>query len=135
MENDPNDAYLIRRALSKMTNCGESMLCRNPSEAKALLKGAGIYSNREVYPIPDVIITDMRMGHETGMELVDWLREQEPPLRDTPIIIMSGSCSELQFDAASKSSANAVYRKPTRIEELQQLLKAIGDEFCKKSEE
>lgn len=109
------------------------MICRNPSEAKSLLKGAGMYANREMYPLPDLIITDMRMGDESGMELVEWVRQQESPLREVPIVILSGSCTPLQFEAAQTVGANAVHRKPTRLEELQGLLNAIAEEFCKSS--
>src|SRR5688500_5228761 len=84
VENDPNDAFLITRALMKSEACGASTVCRNPSEAKDYLRGAGMYSNREAYPQPNVILTDLRMGNETGLELVEWVRKQEPPLRDTP---------------------------------------------------
>lgn len=80
--------------------------------------------------MPDVIITDMRVGDESGMELVEWVRHQQPPLKDIPIIILSGSCSALQFDAASKVGANAVHRKPTRLEDLQELLASIAREYC-----
>lgn len=89
-----------------------------------------MYANREFYPMPDVIITDLRMGDESGMELVEWVRQQQPPLRDTPVIILSGSCTPLQLDAASKVGANAVHRKPTRLEDLEQLLNSIASEFC-----
>lgn len=131
VENDPNDAFLITRALKASPAHGASTVCRNPSEAKDYLRGAGMYSNREVYPLPDVILTDLRMGDESGMELVEWIREQAPPLRDIPIIILTGSASALQFDAAEKVGANRVCRKPTRLEDLQTLLRAIADEYCK----
>ena len=90
-----------------------------------------MYVNRELYPLPELVITDMRMGDETGLELVEWIWNQEPPGRDIPIIILSGSCSPLQFDAAQGVGANAVHRKPTRMEDLQELLNAIAQEFCK----
>jgi hypothetical protein len=49
VENDPNDAFLIRRALGASERCGLAFICRNPSEARSLLKGAGIYENRDSY--------------------------------------------------------------------------------------
>src|SRR4051794_6700956 len=75
VENDQNDAFLIRRALAS-SRCGHASLCRNPSEAKAYLKGAGMYADRSKYPFPDVILTDLRMDDETGVELVEWVRQQ-----------------------------------------------------------
>src|SRR5207253_5692363 len=99
-------------------------------DAKSCLRGAGMYSDRKRYPLPEVVITDLRMGTESGIELVEWIREQEPPIKEIPVIILTGSASELQFDAAEKVGAQRVYRKPTKLEDLQQLLSSIAAEFC-----
>ena len=47
------------------------------------------------------------MEDESGIELVEWIRQQEPPLRDTTILILTGSATPLQFDAAQKVGALA----------------------------
>jgi CheY-like chemotaxis protein len=129
VENDPNDAFLIHRALA-MAKCGASFVCRNPSEAKSYLRGAGMYADRRQFPFPGVLLTDLRMGAESGIELVAWIREQEPPIRDLKVIILTGSASELQWDAAMKVGAQQVHRKPTRLEDLQDLMTNIATEFC-----
>jgi CheY-like chemotaxis protein len=134
VENDPNDAFLIRRALSS-GKCGNPVLCRNASEAKSYLKGAGMYQNRDKFPIPDLILTDLRMDDESGIELVEWIRQQQPPLRDIKILILTGSATPLQFDAATKVGAQGVHRKPPRIEDLQKLLEGIAAQFCAPDEQ
>ena len=92
-----------------------------------------MYANRSRFPFPDVILTDLRMEDESGIELVEWIRQQEPPLRDITILILTGSATPLQFDAAQKVGAQGVHRKPSRLEDLQELLANIAREFCKKS--
>ena len=82
--------------------------------------------------MPDVILSDLRMEDESGIELVEWIREQEPPLRDTTVLILTGSATPLQFDAAQKVGAQGVHRKPSRLEDLQELLASIAAEFCHK---
>jgi CheY-like chemotaxis protein len=133
VENDPNDAFLIKRALAQ-SECGQSFVCRNPSEAKSYLRGAGMYGNRAVYPMPQVVITDLRMGGESGIELAEWIRKQSPPISGLTIVILTGSASELQWDAALKVGAQRLYRKPTRLEDLEKLLADIATEFCLKSD-
>jgi len=130
VENDANDAFLIKRALLNTGHCGTSVVCRNPGEARAYLLGAGMYADRERYPLPDVIISDLKMGEESGVELVEWIRQQEPPLGQTTVIILTGSASPLQFDAAERVGAQRVYRKPNRLEDLEKLLASIASEFC-----
>jgi CheY-like chemotaxis protein len=132
VENDANDAFLIHRALQETPNCGTSVVCRNPGEAKAYLLGAGLYRDRHRYPFPDVVITDINMGGESGIELVDWVRKQAGPLKDIKVVILTGSASQLQFDAAEKVGAQGVYRKPNRLEDLQEMLLSIAQQFCPK---
>lgn len=132
VEDDPNDAFLIKRALGSGP-CGHVSLCRNPSEAKAYLKGAGMYSDRKKYPWADVVITDLDLGDETGINLVEWIRQQEPPLRDTPVLILTGRATSTQWEAAQKVGAQKVYRKPSRLEEMEELLRTIVAEYCGES--
>jgi CheY-like chemotaxis protein len=131
VENDPNDAFLIARALTSIPFCRGATVCRNPSEAKAYLLGAGMYANRTAYPMPSVVITDLRMGDESGIELVEWMRDQENPIRDLAVVILSGSASPSQMDAASKVGAQRVLSKPGKLEELRLVLQAIANEYCK----
>jgi CheY-like chemotaxis protein len=89
-----------------------------------------MYADRKRYPFPQVVLTDLRMGMESGIELVAWMRQQPPPIKDTTAIILTGSASELQWDAATKVGAQRVHRKPTRLEDLEELLSNIAAEFC-----
>lgn len=130
VENDPNDAFLIRRALSASPNYQASFLCRNPSEAKAYLTGAGMYSDRQRYPLPSVVITDLRMETEFGTDLVAWIREQASPIRALKVVILTGSASEVQWEAAQRAGAEKLFRKPGRLEDLQTLVIQIANEFC-----
>ena len=70
------------------------------------------------------------MEGESGLELIEWIREQAHPLGEIPIILLSGSCTPLQLDAAGKVGANKVYRKPVQLRELEELLGNIAKEFC-----
>ena len=92
-----------------------------------------MYDNRSKYPIPDVVLTDLRMEDESGIELVEWIRQQEPPSRDITVLILTGSATPLQFDAAQKVGAQGVHRKPSRLEDLHELLVSIANEFCRKT--
>jgi CheY-like chemotaxis protein len=129
VEDDPNDAFLIHRALTT-AKCGASFVCRNPSETKSFLLGVGMYADRQRFPLPKVVLTDLRIGAESGLELVAWIRKQESPLRETKIVILTDSPSQLQWDAAINEGAQRVYQKPNRLADLQAILVAIAAEFC-----
>lgn len=130
VENDPNDAFLIGRALQTTARCGRYFVCRNVSEAKAFLQGAGMYSDRTKYPMQSVVLSDLGLGEDSDIEFVEWIRKQKSPIKDVCVIILTGSATPLQFDAAERIGAQKVFRKPTRLEDLQKLLIKIADEFC-----
>lgn len=67
VEDNPNDAFLIKRALQ--SNGCAAFICRNPGEAQSYLLGAGMYEDRVRYPMPDLILTDLRMGAVSGLIL------------------------------------------------------------------
>lgn len=90
-----------------------------------------MYADRATYPLPDVIMTDLRMGAESGITLVEWVRGQVAPVRDTPMIILTGSAPPPEFEAAERAGAQRVYRKPTKFEDLRMLIEEIAVQYCR----
>jgi CheY-like chemotaxis protein len=130
VENDLNDALLIQRAFKKISDCGTLSLCRNTSEARAYLQGAGMYLNREQFPFPDVIVSDFRMPGGTGVELVQWIREQ-PALADLPVVILTGSASPTEMEGAAAAGATHVLRKPLDLDNLIHMLQGVATSVLK----
>jgi DNA-binding NarL/FixJ family response regulator len=77
-----------------------------------------------------VIITDLNLGAESGIEFVEWIRKQPAPINGSKIVILSGSASPLQFDAAEQVGADKVHHKPVKLEDLQLLIDTIANEYC-----
>src|SRR5947207_7024957 len=75
LEDDANDAFLIRRAFTNAA-C-RTFVCRNTSEARAYLVGARTYADRERFPFPDIFVTDLRLDEESGVSFLTWLRSKE----------------------------------------------------------
>src|SRR5688500_14213048 len=119
IEDDADDAAFIRRAFSPMRDCS-AFVCRNSSEAKAYLQGAGLYKDRQKYPVADAIIGDLRLGEESGVEFVAWLKAGE--LKHLPVAILTGFDAPMEMAAAQKLGAVMSLRKPKTTEELGLLL-------------
>lgn len=127
LEDDANDALLIRRAFTNAA-C-HAFVCRNTSEARAYLVGAGMYGERERFPFPDIFMTDLRLGDESGLQFLEWLRNKEE-LRDLPVIILSGSATQKDIAAAKSLGVLRVWQKPNDPAVLQQMIQKVADEFC-----
>src|SRR5881392_1765818 len=112
VEDDADDAVLIRKAFNAMAGC-QALICRNLSEARAYMIGAGIYSDRAKHPFPNVILCDLHIGFESGVEFLKWIK-QHPLFKDMPVIILSGTATSSECVAAKEKGALDVLRKPMR---------------------
>jgi CheY-like chemotaxis protein len=80
--------------------------------------GNGIEAGHAVLGItPDLIITDVRMPHMSGFELVEALR-QDPAMADIPVIFLT--IEGESYDRGARLGALEYLAKPIRVEVLLQ---------------
>lgn len=127
IENDPDDAFLIRRALTSIPHCS-SFVCRNTSEARAYVLGAGLYARREAYPVPDTILCDLRLGDESGVQFIEWLTRTREVER-IPVIVLTGEATPKEMEAAAGFGARKVLRKPHNPDALREMLAQLANEL------
>lgn len=127
LEDDASDAMLVRRAFTGQT-C-RAFICRNTSEARAYFMGAGMYSNRDLFPFPELFVTDLRLGEESGVQFLAWVR-QFPPAEDLPVIVLTGDASPAEILAVQSLGASRVLIKPSDPIALQDMLILTSRELC-----
>ena len=126
VEDDENDVLLITRAFKKHYLDKPLHVARNGEDGRAYLSGEGKYSDRQKYPFPDVVITDLKMPKMSGMELLAWLAEHQE-LRVIPTIMMSASKEDKDVARAYELGANTYMVKPADSDTLAQMVKLIRD--------
>src|SRR5688500_15357999 len=110
IEDNADDAALIRRAFHALQSC-RAFVCRNLSEGRAYIQGAGMYQDRRKFPFPNAVICDLRLGGESGVEFVAWLKGM-PEFCNIPIIVLTSSTSDQELIAAKERGAADVLSKP-----------------------
>ncbi|HZR21285.1 MAG TPA: response regulator [Verrucomicrobiae bacterium] len=93
-------------------------------EAMDYLNGRGHFADRTAFPIPSVIILDMRLPDGSGSELVRWIRGRTQFKRLT-VIVMSGSAHEQDVHQAYANGANSFLLKSARPADLRQTVQLI----------
>jgi len=131
-EDDPNDVMLLELAIRKNGIKNPVKVVRDGEEAIEYLEGKGQYRDREKFPFPSVIISDVKMPRRTGLEVVEWVR-QHPTCSVVPIVMLSGSRIQNDVLTAYKLGANSYFTKPSTLEELTELL-GVAFEYWRRSE-
>jgi CheY-like chemotaxis protein len=125
-EDQEDDVLLIRRAFSKARIPNPLYVVGNGEEVIWYLKGEGKYANREEYPLPDLLLLDLKMPIMDGFEVVKWIRRQ-PCLAGLRVLVLTSSDSVRDVNLAYKLGANSFLVKPLEFEDYTTLGSLIQD--------
>ena len=134
-EDDANDALLIKRALTKTGISNPVQMVSDGEEAISYLAGNGKYTNREAYPFPGYLITDLKMPRKSGFELLEWIRNN-PEHQVIPTVVLSSSRQAEDIKRAYRLGANSYLTKPADFTKLQELTRKLFEYWvmCEKPE-
>lgn len=125
IEDDPNDILLIQRAFAKACLVNPLKIVRDGEEAVNYLAGIGAFADRTRFPLPSLILLDLKLPRKSGLEVLQWLRQQ-PVLKQTPVIVLTSSKETYDVNRAYELGANSYLVKPVGFEGLLELVKSIG---------
>jgi CheY-like chemotaxis protein len=126
VDDNPHDVVLIRLAFRKVGIIDTIQLVKDGNEALRYLKGEGQYGDRQHYPMPTLVLLDLKMPQANGFEVLEWAREQIH-LTDMRIVVMSGSKNDSDISKATEMGANAYLVKPTKFEDLVKMMESIKE--------
>ena len=124
-EDDPNDVLLIQRALQRSHIANPLQVVRDGADAVAYLNGDLQYADRERYPLPVLLLMDLKMPRKSGLEVLEWLRQQTGGLRRLPVVVLTSSNQSLDINRAYDLGANSYLVKPAGFDSLLELVKNL----------
>src|SRR5215475_5468250 len=111
VEDREDDVLLIRFALKKGGVDNPIHAVRSGEEAVEYLRGRGKYADRDEYPLPALILLDLKMRGMDGFEVLIWIRRQ-PDLGSTRVIVLTSSNDIWDVNRAYHLGANSFLVKP-----------------------
>jgi CheY-like chemotaxis protein len=124
VEDLEDDAILIRRAFRKGNVVNPLQIVRSGEEAIAYFKGEGQYRNRVEYPLPDLVLLDLKLPGKDGYEVLQWIREQ-PSLSALRVVVLTSSNEIRDVNLAYQLGANSFLVKPVDFDDFVAVAKAI----------
>jgi CheY-like chemotaxis protein len=126
-EDDPNDVRLLELATQQFRPQEIKFhIVRDGEEAMAYLRGDGVYSNRQAYPLPDLVLLDVRMPRVDGFQVLHWIRAH-PDLNPLKVFVWADSQFHADVDRAQKGGADRIIPKPNQIALLRDILREVKD--------
>lgn len=123
-EDSEDDVFLLDRALRQTGVAINARFVSDGQEALNYLQGVGGFRDRQTYPMPAMIMLDLKMPRLDGFDVLAWLKSQ-PEHRRTPVIIFSSSDDRRDIDRAYNLGANCFLMKPGATGEMPELLRIL----------
>jgi len=121
VEDNRTDSWLLQRAFERSGTHVRMLHVANGDDAVAYLRGDGEYHNRGVFPLPGVVILDLKLPRRSGFEVLQWLRHDSTNLRRLPVVVLSSSAEPKDVNRAYDLGANSYLQKPHSSAQFQEL--------------
>ncbi len=123
IEDDLDDAYLLKRALNKVA--AEKNVTLAVTHRVNGMDALGSVARDDLMSrLPDVIVVDLNMPLVDGDRFLDLLRT-DFRLREVPAAVLTTSTEKPVHAKALASGANAVFSKPNSQDELVEIARQI----------
>ncbi len=119
------DFRLIERAIRKAQIVNPLQSVSDGEAAIEYLSGVGPYADRTKYPIPTMILLDLKIPKKDGFEVLAWMRQQ-PEIQKIPVVVLTSSSRSKDTNVAYELGANSYLVKPVESEKLVEMLRTLG---------
>jgi CheY-like chemotaxis protein len=115
VEDSPDDELFCRQVLQKVVS-NPVMVVRDGREAIAYLGGHGECWNRQRYPLPKILLLDLKLPKADGFEVLEWIKTQAN--LKLLIIVISHFGQTNEISRAYKLGADSFLTKPIKQEDV-----------------
>jgi two-component system response regulator len=125
VEDEPNDVFFMEQAMKKAGVVNPIQVASDGQQAIDYFKGACKFANREEFPLPCLVLLDLKLPYVMGLDVLKWIRQQ--PGLPVIVVILSSSREEVDIAAAYRLGANGFLVKPPDLGKLLEMARAIKD--------
>jgi CheY-like chemotaxis protein len=124
VEDRTDDVLLILRAFERAGISNPLQVVKSGEEALQYLQGSLRFADRSRYPLPQLILLDLKLTGMDGFEVLNWIR-QESDIRSVPVLVLTSSDRIQDVNRAYNLGANSFLVKPLEFENYAALGKLL----------
>ena len=125
-EDQETDVFFLQRAFKQVEVSNPIRSVSNGQQAIDYLSSTISSAGAEQFPMPRLLLLDVKMPLKSGLEVLEWKRNQ-PALSTLPAVIFTSSAQERDIRAAYEFGANAYLVKPYSLAEMVAMAKVIKE--------
>ncbi|HWH60942.1 MAG TPA: response regulator [Terriglobales bacterium] len=122
VEDDPADAVLIQRSIQKVGIPAQVVHLKDGDEAVAYLSAE---TSKSGASLPWLILMDLKLPRRSGLEVLQWIREQKSDISRVPVIMLSSSHHSVDIQRAYQYGVNSYLVKPETTDALLSMMTVL----------
>ena len=123
-EDNDDHVALILRAFRKASLLNPVFVVRDGQETVDYRAGDGKYADRTAFPLPSLLLLDLRMPNKNGFEVLHWIRGS-PQFRRLRVVVLTTSEDLRDVNRAYEMGVNSFLVKPLDLQDFVHLTNAI----------
>jgi CheY-like chemotaxis protein len=133
VEDDPNDVLLIARAFRKAGLSAPIQVVNDGEQALHYLSGSNSFAERERFPLPSLVLLDLKLPRKSGIEVLEWIRSR-PGVKRIPVVMLTSSKQLVDINRAYELGVNAYLVKPVNFDGLVEMVKTLDSFWLRLNE-
>ena len=122
VEDDPADTVLIQRSIQTVGIPAQVVHLKDGDEAVAYLSAG---SSKPGTPLPWLILMDLKLPRRSGLEVLQWIRQQKTDISRVPVIMLSSSHHAVDIQRAYQYGVNSYLVKPDTSDALLSMMTVL----------
>lgn len=125
VEDNEDDVFLMRRALRSAKLSVSLHVVADGQQALDYLDGVGKFTDRALFPLPELVLLDLKLPYVHGFEVLGWIRQQ-PSFKNLAVVVLTSSPEEADLQKALDLGATTYLVKSPTPEMILQVLSAAN---------
>ncbi|HLH57465.1 MAG TPA: response regulator [Verrucomicrobiae bacterium] len=128
VEDSEDNVFLVRHAVQKAGITSRLEVVTSGEQALQYLAGTHGYSDWQHFPLPSLVLLDLKMPGMDGFDVLRWVR-QRPGLKALRVAMLTSSEMPGEIKTAHDLGANIFITKPVELDRLVQIMKTLNEHW------
>lgn len=125
IEDNEDHAALVIRSMKDHRVANTITYLQDGEQALEYLFSKGKYQNRDEYPLPNLILLDLRLPKIDGTEVLKKVKESDE-LKHIPVVVLTSSRNQADVMRSYDHHVNSYLVKPIDFDKFNQMMEDLG---------
>jgi CheY-like chemotaxis protein len=128
VEDTEDDVFFLKRALKSASISNPVQVVEDGQKAIDYLSGAGPYADRETYPLPFLVLLDLKLPYVMGLDVLKWIRARRE-FDQVIAAVLTSSQQDHDLTETTRLGGNFYFVKPPSAQKLSELVQKLASQW------